>query len=182
MRLCSSCASITSSDIDPGNKFYFDAEPLPSNDSCNLCSLFRGCYLENLKTSPYYMHHHPPKKELKKTTPQHLIQLEIKKVTLISGQPHCNLLVTQTTLLDTWYVDKVEQDFYFHSHHFSGDCGLGRYSSRALTNTNYGALSAWADLTLARTWLHECDIEHDNCQPIVPAVTAEALHPSTSVG
>lgn len=181
MRLCSSCASITFSDIDPGNKFYFDAEPLSGKDSCNLCSLFRGCYLENLRVNLHYIYY-PPKKELKRTTPQHLIQLQINKVTLVSDQPHCNLLVTQTTLLDTWYGDEVKKEFYFHNHHFTGECGLERHPSgpsRALTDTSYRVLSAWADLALARTWVRECNIDHDNCQPIVPAGTAEALHPST---
>ncbi|KAK4060484.1 uncharacterized protein Triagg1_10754 [Trichoderma aggressivum f. europaeum] len=174
MSPCSSCVSITYSSIVSGAIFYFDADA-QNRDKCRLCDLVRGSYLEYLTTNLYWIYH-PPKATLQKTTSRHLIKLTVDDIDSISSdEHHCNLKIAQTTLLDTWYDDEVKRAFYFHSSHSEGICRLNHVPS----HKENGVLSAWAGLGLARSWIEDCDMHHANCQPIVPAVPSEALHPST---
>ncbi|RFU78780.1 het-domain-containing [Trichoderma arundinaceum] len=180
MSSCSSCDLITHSSIVTGAVFYFDADT-QSKGKCSLCDLVRGSYLEYLETNLYWIHH-PPKTTLQKTTPQHLIKLVVNDVESVPSENHqCDLKLARTTLQDSWYDDEIETAFYFHSSHPEGICRLVRRSSEVSmpSHKESGGLSACADLELARAWVENCDMGHTNCQPVVPGVPSEALHPHT---
>lgn len=178
--LCDSCISITHDSVVPGAIFYFDADPASSANKCSLCALVRGAYLEYLSTNLYWINH-PPKATREETTPRHLLKLEVGDAMSASpGERCCDLVVARVTLQDTWYADEVEREFYFHSAHSRGVCDLKKHplATPVPDYTEYGALSPWADLQLARAWIRECDTQHANCKPIIPAASVE-LHPST---
>ncbi|KAL7931997.1 heterokaryon incompatibility protein domain-containing protein [Trichoderma chlorosporum] len=95
---------------------------------------------------------------------------------LVSEDEHrCDLRLAHTTLQDTWYDDEIKRTFYFHSSHLEGICRMNSVPD----HMDNGALSGWANLELAQTWIEDCDTHHANCQPIVPAVPSDTLHPST---
>ncbi|KAI1353933.1 HET-domain-containing protein [Xylaria sp. FL0043] len=166
--------------IAPGAIFYFDANPAASMNKCSLCAVVRGSYLEHLRTDLYWIHH-PPKTTREETTTPHLLKLEVRDITsALPDARWCDLLIAKVMLQDTWYVDEVEREFYFHSNHSRGVCGLERHplEDPIPDYTEYGALLPWADLQLARAWIRECDTQHTNCQPIISGASVE-LHPST---
>ncbi|KAI1270136.1 HET-domain-containing protein [Xylariaceae sp. FL1019] len=182
--LCHSCTSITHDAIIPGAILYFDADPASSGRTCNLCAVVRGSYLEYIKTNLYWIHH-PPKTTRHETTSQHLLQLGVKDITpASSNEPQCDMIIAQVTIRDTWFEDEIERGFYFHSSHSSGACALAKLSRTGPVSDNtddddeteYGILSAWANLELAKFWIRECSTQHVNCRPIVPGAQ---LHPTT---
>ncbi|KAF3076039.1 hypothetical protein CFAM422_000965 [Trichoderma lentiforme] len=102
--------------------------------------------------------------------------MKVDDIDLVSSDEHqCDLKIAQATLQDSWYDDEVKRAFYFHGSHSQGICRLDHVPN----HKENGVLSAWASLGLARSWIEDCDMYHTNCQPIVPAVPSEVLHPST---
>ncbi|KAI0157000.1 HET-domain-containing protein [Xylariaceae sp. FL1272] len=182
--LCNSCISITPDMVTPGAVFHFDADPASSGNTCNLCAVVRGSYSEYIKTDLYWIHH-PPKTTRRETAPQHLLRFEVKDVRRASpNERQCDMIIAQVLIQDTWFEDEIEREFYFHSSHSDGVCRLARVSRTDIVsddtvsddNTEYGVLSALANLELARSWIRECRMQHVNCRPVVPEAQ---LHPST---
>lgn len=183
MRLCSSCASITISNIYPGNKLYFDAESLAAKNTCNLCAFFQALYAEHIEKDFRHLAN-PPNTERRSTTPEHAIRVEIENIVFganATKRPRCNVLVVETSITNTWYRNEMRRKLYFRNLRSVDECRLGRHSIIKLStgDMTHAVLSTWADLALARSWIQECITNHHGCLPVVPAVVATTLHPST---
>jgi hypothetical protein len=171
-RLCTSCLSISLSDILPGKSFYFDAESLPGRGGCNLCAFFRGlhaCHDEMGWVAPLNA-------EGRKMTPMRAIEVKIVKLDRLCEGHLCNPIVVETSITDAWHGHRLYQKLYFRDPSPGRSC---MFEKPLWYIPGVGVLSTWADLSLARKWLRECLSTHADCQPIDILRPASILHPST---